>query len=349
MPPRTVSTVLGLPIPDTPVDVDAPPTNVDGSEDSSNSLNAPPRKVKKTTLGAAKEGGHIETRLAMSTGPVNTSEPTLAPEVPSKPQKTKKSATQVLASNVEGEALVTQSALDPTLLRLYGEPGDLVAILSPKEIEANMSEHRSNAGSQHNYGTRYQSRIRAAVEGTFAGVQGSTPTTPTEQDIVDTGRTSRSSQRSMPGGLPEEEDQTIHIEQPSVVRIVPGPSVGPEQEMAVGAGSILIPEGEEMQYNRLAGIRLPVRSHRHTPAITPRRPEEPLPQEQPRILTLSDSEDEREPVPAQPQPATRVPTDPEPNLPEIPEVVPPPYGAPICQQPEFDIAALEADPDYQRF
>ncbi|KAG8728656.1 hypothetical protein FRC10_004726, partial [Ceratobasidium sp. 414] len=122
MPPRTVGTVLGLPIPDTPVNVDAPrasrtlkrPTNVDGSEDSSNSLNAPPRKVKKTTLGAAKEGGHIETRLAMSTGPVNTSEPTLAPEVPSKPRKTKKSATQVLASNVEGEALVTQSALDPT-------------------------------------------------------------------------------------------------------------------------------------------------------------------------------------------------------------------------------------------
>ncbi|KAG9084029.1 hypothetical protein FRC06_004267, partial [Ceratobasidium sp. 370] len=109
MPPRNVSTVLGLPMPDTPVDIDAPrasrtlkrPTNIDSSEDSSNLHNAPPRKVKKTAPIAAKEGGHTEAHIA------------LAPGVPSKPRKTKKSATQVLGSNVEGEALVTQSALDP--------------------------------------------------------------------------------------------------------------------------------------------------------------------------------------------------------------------------------------------
>ncbi|KAG8730951.1 hypothetical protein FRC10_002160, partial [Ceratobasidium sp. 414] len=125
--PRSTGTVLGLPMPDTPVDIDAPrasrtlkrPTNADGSQDSLSSHAAPPRKVKKTTSSAAQEGKHTGAHLTTSTEPAESAS---APPVLLKLRKTKNSAAPVLGSNAEGDTLVdttsgatTQSTPDPTL------------------------------------------------------------------------------------------------------------------------------------------------------------------------------------------------------------------------------------------
>ncbi|KAG9089793.1 hypothetical protein FS749_001054 [Ceratobasidium sp. UAMH 11750] len=114
MPPRNTGTVLGLPVPDIPVDIDTPrasralkrPTNVDSSEDS-NSQSIPPRKIKKTASSTA------------STGPTASGP---APEVP-KALKGKKSAAQTLGSNTEGgtsanttTTAITHGTPDPTSL-----------------------------------------------------------------------------------------------------------------------------------------------------------------------------------------------------------------------------------------
>jgi hypothetical protein len=120
--------------------------------------------------------------------------------------------------------------------------------------------------------------------------------------------------------------------------------------MAVGAGSILIPNPEnteETRYHPLTGTRLPVRSRRNTPAVTPRGPEEPLPEAEPgiRIIEL-ESESDEEPVPDQPQPANHIPNNAEPNLPEDQALVPPPYAPPEVR---INQAALDADPEYRRF
>ncbi|KAG8703499.1 hypothetical protein FRC08_002803 [Ceratobasidium sp. 394] len=124
--PCNTGTVLGLPVPEIPVDIDAPrasrnlkrSTNPESSEDS-NSQNVPPRKIKKTASSVAQEGKHTGTHLTTSTGPTSSGP---APEVPKLP-KTKKSAAQAPSSNVEGGASVDtttkatiHSTPDPTSL-----------------------------------------------------------------------------------------------------------------------------------------------------------------------------------------------------------------------------------------
>ena len=188
-----------------------------------------------------------------------------------------------------------------------------------------MSEHGSAAGSTHSHDTRYQTRMRSRLGNMFTRTRISSSISGSERDIADDGRSSRASHQSMPGGLPqEEEDQTIQAEQPSVVRSFPGPSVGPEQEVAMGAASILLPDSpgpEESRYHPLAGIHVPRRSRAPTAAPTPRREQEPLPEPQISIFDLDDTE----PVLAEPQPDACLPRAPEPNLPELQAVVPPPY------------------------
>ncbi|KAG8730681.1 hypothetical protein FRC10_002415 [Ceratobasidium sp. 414] len=126
--PRSTSTVLGLPMPNIPVDIDAPrasrtlkrPTNADASEDSSNSQNAPPRKVKKTTSSAAQEGRQTGTPLTVSTEPA---EPVLVTEAlkPTKAPKKKKKKNAAPAGDTDGD--VAMSAPAPGV---SAEPGSIV-------------------------------------------------------------------------------------------------------------------------------------------------------------------------------------------------------------------------------
>ncbi|KAG9077357.1 hypothetical protein FRC06_008963, partial [Ceratobasidium sp. 370] len=137
------------------------------------------------------------------------------------------------------------------------------------------------------------------------------------------------------GEIPQPEPEE---EEPPMVRVLPRPRVGPEQESAVGAGSVLIepePSEEEIEYRHhpLAG-RYPVTvSRRGTRRATPRRASQPLPRQDP-------ATPEPEPIPAQSQPAPHIPADPEPNLPEPPIVAPPQYqpteqpvGHPQAEEP----------------
>ncbi|KAG9122400.1 hypothetical protein FRC07_001226 [Ceratobasidium sp. 392] len=117
--PRNASTVLGLPVPDTPVDIDAPrasrtlkrATDTDGSEDTLNLHSAPPRKIKKITLTAAQEGGSTSISPAAPPGSGQSLESTPSLEVPLKTQKLKKATTQV---NNENPAYPAPHPAEPT-------------------------------------------------------------------------------------------------------------------------------------------------------------------------------------------------------------------------------------------